>query len=104
MEAFKMESAEKEVGPKDISEQFLTMPAMQFLDYLTTLRDEPEVKIEIDWAGENRAIRLKAFLEHPDRFKFKQKRTAAIRATKDQYMQALNVFASGVKLIKIGEW
>ena len=95
---------EKEPGPKDISEEFLALPAMEFMDFLNELGEEPELKIEIDWAGEIKAKRLKAFLEDPQRFAWNQKRTAAIRATEDQYMQALNVFASGVKLMKVGEW
>ena len=92
---------EQEQGPKDISDEFMRMGAMEFMEFLRTQRNEPVLSIKIDWAGENKAVRLKAFLEDPDRFKYKQKRTATIRATEEQWKQALNVFASGVKWEKL---
>lgn len=108
MEKIDIESIEKDPGLKDVSGEFLTMSPNEFSDYLKELKDEPELKIEIDWAGESKAKRLKAFLEDPNRPRgergYTQKRTAAIRVTKEQYMQTLNVFASGVKFIKAGEW
>ncbi|MHB9019755.1 MAG: hypothetical protein ACYC3G_02685 [Minisyncoccota bacterium] len=87
---------EKEPTPKDISAEFLKMESFDFLDLLETLENEPALSIKIDWVDIWTARRLKAFLEdHSTRGN--QKRSVTIRATKEQYEQELNVFASGVK-------
>lgn len=102
---------EKEPTPKDISSEFLNMSASEFLDFLRIQRKEPSLSITIDWneqMSEFIPIRLKAFLEDPDRFTWKQKRSAAIKATENQIngpilnlSNSRNAFASGVKWIKI---
>jgi len=90
----------KEIIPKDISQKFLGMSASDFDQFLRTLKNEPALSIEIDWVDKWTVRRLKAFLEDP-RKPANQIRTAAIRATREQYMQELNVFASGVKWIEV---
>ena len=92
---------EKEPAPKDISSEFLSMNAMEFLDFLRTQRKEPALSIIIDWEDVASAKRLKAFLEDFDAIQRGQKRYAAIKATEKQYREELNVFASGVKWIKV---
>jgi len=92
--------SENEPKPKDISDEFLNMDSLEFLSFLRTLRDEPALSITIDWKDVSTARRLKAFLED-FRALGKQKRSATIRATDEQYQQELNVFASGVKREKI---
>jgi len=88
---------EHEPTPRDISQEFLSMDWSAFHDFLRTLRDEPALSITIDWKDVPTARRLKAFLEDMRAKSRGQKRTATIRATEAQYMQELNVFASGVK-------
>lgn len=88
---------EQEPTPRDISQEFLSMDGIAFLDFLRTLRDEPALSITIDWKDVPTARRLKAFLEDMRAKSRGQKRTATIRATEAEYMQELNVFASGVK-------
>jgi len=92
---------EEEPIPKDISKEFLEMEIHEFLAFLRSLRNEPALSIVIDWQGIWKARRLKAFLEEYDALIKGQKRTAAIRATEEQHKEELNVFASGVKWIKI---
>ncbi len=102
---------EKEPIPKDISSEFLNMTVAEFLDFLRTQRKEPALSITIDWndgMSEFIPIRLKAFLEDPDCFTWKQKRSAAIKATEEQKNGSIlslsnsrNAFASRVKFIKI---
>lgn len=87
---------EREQAPKDVSAEFLIMNSFEFTDFLRTLRNEPVLSIKIDWKDVPTARRLKAFLEDFSALG-KQKRSATIRATEDQYNQELNVFASGVK-------
>lgn len=89
----------KENVPKDISEQFLTMEVVSFLEYLRTLRNEHSLSITIDWVDVPTARRLKAFIEGtaPN-----QERAATIRATEAQMRQEPNSFASGVKWEKVG--
>ena len=89
-----------EILPKDISQEFLNMETIDFLDFLRTQRSEPELSIIIDWQDVATARLLKAFLDDP-RKPSKQKRAATIRATKEQHDQEQNVFASGVKWEKI---
>lgn len=91
---------EHEPAPKDISEEFLTMPWHEFHDFLRAQRKEPSLSITIDWVDVPTARRLKAFLEDFSALG-KQKRSATIRATEEQYKQELNVFASGVKWEKV---
>lgn len=91
---------EHEPTPKDISAEFLSMSVFEFMDFLKTQRKEPALSITIDWRDVWTARRLKAFLEDFDALG-KQKRFATIRATDEQYMQELNVFASGVKREKV---
>lgn len=86
--------------PRDISQEFLSMDVWKFSDFLRTLRQEPALSITIDWVDEGTAKRLKAFLEDY-RALGKQKRTATIRATEEQYNQGQNVFASRVKWEKV---
>lgn len=89
---------ESEPEPKDISAEFLRMEPLYFLAFLRTQRQEPALTIAIDWVDVWTARRLKAFLEDQ---RGQQKRSATIRATKEQYEQELNVFASGVKWEKV---
>lgn len=91
---------EHELAPKDVSEAFKNMPEHEFHVFLRTLRKEPSLSITIDWISVPKAIRLKAFLEDFSALGV-QKRFATIRATQEQYEQAMNVFASGVKWEKI---
>ncbi|MBI4086295.1 MAG: hypothetical protein HY433_03615 [Candidatus Liptonbacteria bacterium] len=84
--------------PKDISREFSDMDVFGFIEFLHTQRREPALSIEVDWKNPDNAKRLKAFLESKSTG---QKRFAAIRATKEQYNQAFNVFASGVKWIEV---
>ncbi len=95
--------AEHEPTPRDISQEFLTMDGFAFRDFLRSLRDEPSLSITVDWKDVQTARRLKAFLEDMHSKSRGQKRTATIRATEAQYMQELNVFASGVKREKVEE-
>jgi len=96
-----LEKKEGEIIPLDISQEFLSKDSADFNRFLRTLKDEPALSIEIDWVDKWNARRLKAFLEDSEALNTGQKRTAAIRATKEQYMQELNVFASGVKWIEV---
>ncbi len=91
------ESIEQEPVPKDISAEFTTMSVADFMDFLRTLDHEPALEIKVDWKDKYMARRLKAFLEDFHALELKQKRRATIRATEAQYMQELNVFASGVQ-------
>ena len=93
-------SEQKENHPKDISNEFMTMDMMDFLDFLFSQRKEPELSIVIDWQGVNSARRIKSFLESRAEG---QKRFATIRATEAQHQEEMNVFASGVKWEKIEE-
>lgn len=99
-----METSRKEIEhkptPKDISAEFLSMDAIDFWDFLRTQRNEPALSITIDWKDEPTARMLKAFLEYSGPVD-KQKRSATIRATEEQYQQEMNVFASGVKWEKV---
>lgn len=98
-------SLEKEPIPKDISQEFLDMSTLDFFKFLREQRHEPLLSITIDWRDEygiQDARRLKAFLEDSNTREFgKQKRTATIRATKEQHEREMNVFASGVKWEKV---
>lgn len=104
---------EQEPAPKDISNEFLNMSSMEFLDFLRTQRKEHSLSITIDWSdelSEITMIRLKAFLEDPDRFKWNQKRSVTVRASQDQKNGPIlsrsncrNAFASGVRWEKIEE-
>lgn len=97
--------------PKDITPEFLNMPAMKFLDFLKTQKREQSLSITIEWndkMSEFMLIRLKAFLEDSAIFTWKQKRQAVIRATEEQKngpilnsSNSRNAFASGVKWKKI---
>jgi hypothetical protein len=76
------------------------MSPFEFMDYLRTQREVPALSIIIDWNDLLTARRLKAFLDDPNALG-KQKRSATIRATEEQYNQELNVFASGVEWEKV---
>ena len=80
---------ENEPAPKDVSAEFLSMSSFEFLDFLRTQRKEPALSITIDWKDVPTARRLKAFLEDFSTLG-KQKRSATIRATEEQYRQELN--------------
>lgn len=99
METYNSKS-EHEPAPKDISEEFLNMPWHEFDAFLRTQRKEPSLSIAIDWKDVPTARKLKAFLEDFSALG-KQKRSATIRATEEQYSQEMNVFASGVKWEKV---
>ncbi len=90
-----------ELPPRDISQQFLTMSAREFLEFLRQIKTEPALHIEIDWKDVPTARRLKAFLEDFSALERNQKRTAVIRATISQMKEEANVFASGVTWIKV---
>lgn len=90
-----------EIQPLDISQEFLNMSPDDFYSYLRQLRNEPILVIEIDWVDKYTARRLKAFIEDSDALRRKQKRIASIRATKEQFMEDPNAFASGVKWIEV---
>ena len=90
------QTIEQEPAPKDISSEFLNMSVSEFMNFLRTQRKEPSLSITIDWVNVPTARKLKAFLEDFSALG-KQKRSATIKATEDQYKQELNVFASGVK-------
>jgi len=99
MEKFETGSREQaESIVKDISQEFLDMDVFGFLDYLRTLKKEPELSITIDWKDVGTARRLKAFLESKPQG---QKRYATIRATEAQHDLERNVFASAVKWEKV---
>ena len=100
MENFEtIKSAEEVPQPKDISSEFLIMSPTQFSDFLRTQRKESALSIAIDWKDTGTAKRLKGFIEGG--VSSGQKRFATIRATEEQWKQALNVFASGVKWEKV---
>lgn len=92
-------SPEQGTPSRDVSQEFMTMRGVEFFDFIDTLKSVSELSINIDWPGESKAQVVKAFLEASK--PRGQKRTAAIRATDEQYGQAANVFASGVKRIKV---
>jgi|GEM_PF-563923 len=91
---------EHEITPKDISAEFLSMSGSGFWEFLRALRNEPALSITIDWVDVPTARKLKAFLEDFNA-PSKQKRSAIIRATQEQYEQEPNVFSSGVQWEKI---
>ena len=86
---------------KDISNEFLTLDTIQFLDFLKTQKDEPFLSINIKWRQRTDAIRLKAFLEDSKTTDIGQKRSATIRATQEEHDLESNCFASGVKWEKV---
>lgn len=86
---------------KDVSQEFLSLPSYEFLDFLRSQRKEPALSITIDWVDVPTARKLKAFLEDMNALRSGQKRSATIRATEEQHNQELNVFASGVKWEKV---
>ena len=55
--------------PRDITEEFLSMNSIQFMDFLRQVRREPALSIVIDWDDDDHRLteitltRLKAFLE-----------------------------------------
>jgi hypothetical protein len=77
------------------------MDSISFKKFLKENKREPHLHIEIDWIDIPTARRLKAFLEDSNTWKWKQKRTASIRATREQKNQESNVFESGVEWIEI---
>ncbi len=101
-----MERNEIESGPNeiDLSEDFLRLPAFDFLDKMRELRKTPSLKIYIDLSELTDkdkfviyARRLKAFLENTGG----QKRSATIRVKCEQISWEPNVFCSGVKTEKV---
>lgn len=109
----KKSAPEQEPAAKDISNEFLSMNSTEFLNFLRVQRREPALSITLDWSdnlSEITMIRLKAFLDDPDKFTWKQKRSAKVRATETQRNNPIlskpdcrNAFASGVKWEKIEE-
>lgn len=91
---------EQKPAPKDVSAEFLSMDTIEFMRFLREQRKEPALSITIDWVDASTARKLKAFLEDFSALG-KQKRSATIRATEEQYKEELNVFASGVKWEKV---
>lgn len=89
-----MDHIERESHSRDVSQEFLSMEPTEFFDFLDTMGDESALSITVDWQSADHAKLLKAFLESRESG---QRRSATIRATEDEYGQALNVFASGVK-------
>jgi len=98
------------IQSKDITEEFLAMDNIQFIDFLRQLKKEPILSIVIDWKDNNPYLtettlsRLKAFLEETKAKERGQKRQAIIRATEEQkngpilsQSSCQNAFASGVK-------
>ena len=85
---------ENETTPKDISSEFSSMDTEDFFVFLRSQRNEPALSITIDWVDVWAARRLKAFV---DEYTETQKRSATIRATKEQFNEDVNAFASGVK-------
>ena len=86
-----------EKTPKDVSKEFISMDPFEFSDFLKTLKSEPNLIINMSWVSYEKALALKAFLEKriPG-----QTREGSIKATKEQYDEAQNVFASRVKWIE----
>ncbi len=86
----------------DLSEDFLALSSLEFLDLLRTFRKKSvHLSISVPWSGyETMGIRLKAFLETKTEL---QKREASIRGTKEQKQAAAsmsnmaNALNSGVK-------
>lgn len=98
MEIIKTTAQEKDPQPRDVSAEFAQMSSTDFFDFLRTLENEPNLSIVADWEDEWRARLLKAFVEAPSPG---QKREASIRATKEERDREKNVFASGVKWIRV---
>ena len=99
-----MEGVEQ-IKPLDISEQFITMSIVDFLEFVRTVRNEPHLAINVDLSQisdkfkfQSQARRLKAFL---DSSSGEQKRDASIKCSKEQVSWEPNVFSSGVKKILI---
>lgn len=104
------EPEEKELAPKDVSQEFLTMSREDFNRFLRSQRNEKELLIKIDYRPDGAwdGVVLKAFLDDFDTrpLEGKQKRIAIIRATKEQreqYDHWQNVFSSGVKWEEVEE-
>ncbi len=89
-------------GVVDLSEDFLALSSIEFLDLLRAYRKKAvHLSISVPWSGsETMGIRLKAFLETRTEL---QKREATIRGTKEQRQAAVsmsnmaNALNSGVK-------
>jgi len=95
------EKTESGPAPKDISSEFLSMRAFDFLEFLRSQRKEPALSITIDWKDVWTANRLKAWLEDRSSGRGEQKRQATIRATDAQYREGANAFSSGVRREKV---
>ena len=97
-----METPEpRELPPKDVSADFLSMTVFNFNEHLDkTLKNERSLLITVDLSSypEDKfnwvAIRLKAFLESRSP---NQKRLAIIRCKAEQRQWGANAFNSGVK-------
>ena len=83
----------------DVSSAFSTMSQDDFRIHLRTLRNEKALYLVADWSDVATARRVKAFVEQGG--PAGQKRTAAIRATREQKELEPNVFSSGVDWIQI---
>lgn len=101
-----LEDIGREEPSADISEEFMRMDAFDFLDYLRSRRNDPQLKISVDFTGladEDQFIaqarRIKAFLDMAKG----QKRQASIRCTEEQKMWEPNVFSSAVEWINSGQ-
>lgn len=91
-----MENLENKIEnqPKDITQEFETMDSVEFMGFLRSLRNEPILSITTDWKSVRTPRKLKAFV---DEAPLNQKRSATVKATKEQYEQDVNAFQSGVK-------
>ena len=87
-----------EETPKDVSKEFISMNPFEFSKFLRALNHEPLLSIDISWKSYENALAVKSFLEKKVSG---QERKAIIKATEEQYNEAQNVFASGVKWIKV---
>ena len=90
----------------DLSQDFLTMDRISFLDRLHEVRKEPILKIEVDLSRQEQdrfissAQFLKAFVEGE---RAGQKRFATVRGRQEQISWEPNVFSSGVKFEVLAE-
>lgn len=98
MEGKHNESMPQEV---DLSQEFITLEVMEFLEKEHQLRKVPVLSINVDLSDIedknefiSRARRLKAFLESNNKG---QERNVTVRAKREQKQWEVNAFMSGVK-------
>lgn len=100
-----MESPESAPTPKDIGQEFVSMSHAEFRDLLQGLRAERFLVLNADLSHisdqsefKAKARQVKAFVET---LSDTQKRSASIKATKEQVIWEPNVFSSNVALIEV---